>query len=183
MSIPITSAAIACHCTGTGVNAQAAGSYVDYDPATGQETRTTADPDRVLAAITAELPPFEADERIERAIGVIYRPETERASHYFSARLAKQFDLVVHVDRTRALEPLEDPAILLLSQEGQPIARRGAARPATPGGLRRLRAAAGRGRERRGVWTLLGAAPPPPPPPPPPPARSGSRAGPSASVR
>jgi erythromycin esterase-like protein len=45
--------------------------------------------------------------RPERAIGVIYRPETERASHYFAARLAGQFDIVVHVDRTRALEPLE----------------------------------------------------------------------------
>jgi erythromycin esterase-like protein len=48
-----------------------------------------------------------AGPRPERAIGVIYRPETERASHYFSARLPRQFDLVVHVDRTRALEPLE----------------------------------------------------------------------------
>jgi erythromycin esterase-like protein len=45
--------------------------------------------------------------RYERAIGVIYRPETERASHYFPARLPEQFDLVVHVDRTSALEPLE----------------------------------------------------------------------------
>ena len=38
---------------------------------------------------------------------MIYRPEIERASHYFSARLAAQFDLIVRVDRTRALEPLE----------------------------------------------------------------------------
>jgi erythromycin esterase-like protein len=45
--------------------------------------------------------------RLERAIGVIYRPETERASHYLAARLPQQFDLVVHVDRTRAVEPLE----------------------------------------------------------------------------
>ena len=48
-----------------------------------------------------------AGPRLERAIGVLYRPETERASHYFSARLPQQFDIVVHVDRTRALEPLE----------------------------------------------------------------------------
>jgi erythromycin esterase-like protein len=48
-----------------------------------------------------------AGPRSERAIGVIYRPETERASHYFAARLPQQFDLVVHVDRTRAVEPLE----------------------------------------------------------------------------
>ena len=45
--------------------------------------------------------------RLERAIGVIYRPETERASHYFKANLAEQFDALVHVDVTRALEPLE----------------------------------------------------------------------------
>jgi erythromycin esterase-like protein len=45
--------------------------------------------------------------RLERAIGVIYRPETERRSHYFDARLGDQFDAVIHFDRTRALEPLE----------------------------------------------------------------------------
>jgi erythromycin esterase-like protein len=48
--------------------------------------------------------------RLERAIGVIYRPETERVSHYFHARLADQFDAVIHLDETRALEPLEQPA-------------------------------------------------------------------------
>ena len=45
--------------------------------------------------------------RLERAIGVIYRPDTERVSHYFRARLPEQFDAVVHVDQTHALEPLE----------------------------------------------------------------------------
>jgi erythromycin esterase-like protein len=45
--------------------------------------------------------------RLERAIGVIYRPETERRSHYFRARLADQFDHVIHIDHTRAVEPLE----------------------------------------------------------------------------
>lgn len=45
--------------------------------------------------------------RLERAIGVIYRPETERASHYFTARLPEQFDVVIHIDTTRAVEPLE----------------------------------------------------------------------------
>jgi erythromycin esterase-like protein len=49
--------------------------------------------------------------RLERAIGVIYRPETERQSHYFQARLGDQFDVVVHLDRTRALEPLERTAM------------------------------------------------------------------------
>ena len=44
---------------------------------------------------------------LERAIGVIYRPETERMSHYFETRLLDQFDSVIHIDRTRGLEPLE----------------------------------------------------------------------------
>ncbi len=44
---------------------------------------------------------------LERAIGVIYRPDTERQSHYFYAKLAEQFDAVIHFDETRAVEPLE----------------------------------------------------------------------------
>jgi erythromycin esterase-like protein len=44
---------------------------------------------------------------LERAIGVIYRPETERVSHYFEARLSEQFDGIIHFDETRALEPLD----------------------------------------------------------------------------
>lgn len=44
---------------------------------------------------------------LERAIGVIYRPETERQSHYFRASLSRQFDAVIHFDKTRAVEPLE----------------------------------------------------------------------------
>jgi len=48
--------------------------------------------------------------RLERAIGVIYRPETERASHYFPASLPAQFDAVLHFDRTRAVEPLDRTA-------------------------------------------------------------------------
>ena len=50
------------------------------------------------------------EERLERAIGVIYRPETERFSHYFAARLAEQFDAIIHLDETRALKPLERSA-------------------------------------------------------------------------
>jgi erythromycin esterase-like protein len=45
--------------------------------------------------------------RLERAIGVIYRPESERVSHYFEAHLPSQFDLVIHLDRTHAVEPLD----------------------------------------------------------------------------
>lgn len=44
---------------------------------------------------------------LERAIGVIYLPQSERISHYFEADLANQFDAMIHVDRTRALEPVE----------------------------------------------------------------------------
>jgi erythromycin esterase-like protein len=46
-------------------------------------------------------------ERLERAIGVVYRPETERLSHYIHSSLPDQFDAVLHVDRTTALHPLE----------------------------------------------------------------------------
>ena len=45
--------------------------------------------------------------RLQRAIGVIYRPDTERWSHYFGASLARQFDAVIHLDRTQALTPLD----------------------------------------------------------------------------
>lgn len=51
-----------------------------------------------------------AGPRLERAIGVIYRPRTERISHYFHARLPEQFDAVIHFDQTRAVEPLERTA-------------------------------------------------------------------------
>lgn len=50
------------------------------------------------------------ESRLERAIGVIYRPETERMSHYFDARLGEQFDAVIHLDETRAVEPVESTA-------------------------------------------------------------------------
>lgn len=48
-----------------------------------------------------------AHARLQRAIGVIYRPETERQSHYFGARLGAQFDALIHIDETRALAALE----------------------------------------------------------------------------
>jgi erythromycin esterase-like protein len=48
-----------------------------------------------------------AQPRLERAIGVIYRPDTELASHYFQANLCEQFDAVIHIDHTRSVEPLE----------------------------------------------------------------------------
>jgi len=45
--------------------------------------------------------------RLERAIGVIYAPASERSSHYFRARLYDQFDAVLHFDETSAVQPLE----------------------------------------------------------------------------
>lgn len=55
----------------------------------------------------AELAADLRSERLERAIGVIYLPQTERISHYFTARLPDQFDGILHFDHTRAVEPLE----------------------------------------------------------------------------
>lgn len=47
------------------------------------------------------------EERLERAIGVLYLPRTERQSHYFMAQLPRQFDALIHIDRTRAVTPLD----------------------------------------------------------------------------
>lgn len=51
-----------------------------------------------------------AGPHLERAIGVLYIPKTERQSHYFYAKLADQFDFLIHIDETRAVEPLERSA-------------------------------------------------------------------------
>jgi len=59
--------------------------------------------DPVLAAALAAP-------HLERAIGVIYVPQTERQSHYFHVSLPQQFDFVIHVDETRGVEPLERTA-------------------------------------------------------------------------
>jgi erythromycin esterase-like protein/predicted phosphoribosyltransferase len=68
------------------------------------------------AGLTRGLLPFRSDPelsgacsqpRLERAIGVLYLPESERRSHYFRAHIADQFDYVLHFDETRAVEPLE----------------------------------------------------------------------------
>lgn len=56
------------------------------------------------------LPAEWRSRRLQRAIGVIYRPETERQSHYFHSRVAEQFDVMLHFDSTRALSPLEPGA-------------------------------------------------------------------------
>lgn len=56
----------------------------------------------------AELARLLAQPRLQRAIGVIYMPRTERLSHYFEATLPRQFDVMIHLDRTCALEPLDE---------------------------------------------------------------------------
>jgi erythromycin esterase-like protein len=45
--------------------------------------------------------------RLQRAVGVLYLPETELQSHYFFARLTEQFDAMIHLDDTHAIRPLE----------------------------------------------------------------------------
>ena len=69
-----------------------------------------AGPERFMLNLHDErLAPLR-ERRLERAIGVIYRPESERASHYFHADLPAQFDAILHFDQTRAVEPLERKA-------------------------------------------------------------------------
>ena len=75
------------------------GSVEDVMHRTGLERFLLRLDDPRVSALQAPL--------LERAIGLIYLPQTERMSHYFHARLASQFDLLIHVDRTRAIEPLE----------------------------------------------------------------------------
>jgi len=80
------------------------GSYEELFHDTGLE--------RFLLTLRGDVQSVEAlrTPRLQRAIGVIYRPETERLSHYFHARLPDQFDAVIHIDETRAVEPLERTA-------------------------------------------------------------------------
>lgn len=77
------------------------GSYEDLFHATGLDRFMVLMPKASAAKAALEAP------LLERAIGVIYRPETERQSHYFHASLSNQFDAVIHIDETRAVEPLE----------------------------------------------------------------------------
>jgi erythromycin esterase-like protein len=60
----------------------------------------------VMRGADDDLPALQPP-RLERAIGVLYLPETERASHYFQAVLPRQFDAVIHIDETTAVTPLE----------------------------------------------------------------------------
>jgi erythromycin esterase-like protein len=59
--------------------------------------------------------------RLGRAIGVIYLPATERQSHYYHVRPADQFDAIVHIDNTRALEPVEVTSLWVAGGPRRPI--------------------------------------------------------------
>ena len=56
---------------------------------------------------------------LERAIGVIYRPETERSSHYFEAMLAEQFDAMVWIEQTTPVTALPLPKSQTLEPEDE----------------------------------------------------------------
>src|SRR5271168_5267943 len=76
--------------------------------------------DRNSFLVSAHISPEAADPlsvvRLGRAIGVIYLPATERQSHYFHVRAAGQFDAMIHIDRTRALEPLEPTSLWIAGE-------------------------------------------------------------------
>lgn len=73
-----------------------------HDAGIAAFTLALRDPRR--AELRAEL----ESPRLERAIGVIYRPESEMQSHYFQASLPRQFDEYIWFDRTNAVVPLGD---------------------------------------------------------------------------
>ena len=60
-----------------------------------------------MASFLLLLDEKELQSRLERAIGVIYRPESERMSHYFTADIARQFNAVIHIDETSSVVPLD----------------------------------------------------------------------------
>ena len=66
---------------------------------------------RFVIPFGSGTPPLLRSSRLERAIGVIYRPRTERQSHWFKARMPDQFDAVVHIDHTEAVVPLERTSV------------------------------------------------------------------------
>lgn len=55
---------------------------------------------------------------LERAIGVLYLPQSERSSHYFPCRVSEQFDAILHFDETHALEPLDPTSEWIEGERG-----------------------------------------------------------------
>jgi len=77
-------------------------------PGSWEELFHEADiPQFYLLAADLERVVGESAERLQRAIGVVYVAQTERRSHYLHARLADEFDVVIHIDSTRSVEPLD----------------------------------------------------------------------------
>lgn len=89
------------------------GSYESLCHASGQAAFSLAlrEPHRAEIRAELDLP------RLERAIGVVYRPETELASHYFNARLPEQFDTWLWFDRTTPVQPLSQADVRRLPPE------------------------------------------------------------------
>jgi erythromycin esterase-like protein len=80
-------------------------------PGSHEELLHRANRERLLLDLSDErIRESVAGERNLRAVGVVYRPETERRSHYIRTRLVDQFDMLIHIDKTEALEPLEPGA-------------------------------------------------------------------------
>lgn len=63
--------------------------------------------DRFFLPLNAGVAELLAAPLLERAIGVVYRPETEMGSHYFKTSLSRQFDALFHLDETTAVEPFD----------------------------------------------------------------------------
>ena len=76
-------------------------------PGSIEEILSRLNRDRFWLPLRGEIAEALREPRLQRAIGVLYLPDTERASHYFRCRLAEQFDAVLHFEETRALEPLD----------------------------------------------------------------------------
>lgn len=111
-----------CYSIGFGTNSGTVAAASDWDGPMEIKSVREALPDSYEASChqtgvpSFMLPLRDADEglknalmrpRLERAIGVIYRPESERASHYFQAALPDQFDEMIWFDRTSAVKPLD----------------------------------------------------------------------------
>src|SRR5215212_3840642 len=95
----------------------------------------TANPDRFLLdfhrGVHEPLRDALSRERLERAIGVMYLPETERVSHYFRSVLPDEFDAFIWFEETRAVTPI--PTI---GRAGLPDGHTFGAEPATTGSIR-----------------------------------------------
>ncbi len=76
-------------------------------PGSIEEILSRLNRDRFWLPLRGDVAEALREPRLQRAIGVLYLPDTERASHYFRCRLADQFDAILHFEETRALEPLD----------------------------------------------------------------------------